>query len=170
MFKLTSSVIKDTLSNLIGTKVGWAGREVEFSVQKLLNAYAKANDLSPMFFSTKKDNRGWRIGIIYRGYEIGGIEIKREKKDTHYNYLDSYTDYVYKDFSVYVYTNQENNEDVETYIKTIDDLISKREKIEEDKKIHGKNVIELLKNTYDLDEYEVNDLIEYLYKNRYNLR
>lgn len=170
MLKLTEKIVKDKMADLIGQAVNWNAGNAESRLQTLLREYAQANGLDPYQFRATKENKAWRILLTYRGYDIGFVELKREKGKHHYTYWgNGYNDWTYKDFLVWLWIYPEKNEDVETRITEIDNLIIAREKAANDKKAHGKEVIELLKKTYNLDNYGVRQLIDYLNSNKYSL-
>ena len=169
MLKLTEKIINDKLADLVGTKVGWGASEAESRLHNLLREYAQANGLDAYQFRADKAKKGWRIDLTYRGYDIGFVEIKREKMKSHYTYWGGYTDYNYKGFSIWLWIYPDKNEDVETRIAEIDNLAVAKQKAADDKKAHGKEVIELLKKTYNLDNYGVRQLIDYLNSNKYSL-
>lgn len=169
MLKLTEKIIRDKLADLIGTKVGWGGYEAESRLANLLREYAQANGLNPLDFRADKAKKGWRIDLTYKKYSIGSVEIKREKAKKHYSHFGDYCDYNYKGFAVWLWVYPEKNEDVETRIAEIDQVVVSRQKAADDKKAHGREVMELLKKTYNLDNYGVRQLVDYLNANKYSL-
>jgi len=135
-----------------------------------LREYAQANGYDPLQFRATKAHKGWTIALTYKGYDIGSVDIKREKGKHHYAYWgNGYNDWTYKEFCVWLWIHPEKNEDVETRIAEIDQLEIKRQEAANDKKARAKEAIELLKATYNLDDSGVRSLIEYLNSNKYSL-
>ena len=169
MLKLTEELVQNKLQDLVGTKCGWGAYEAETRLCNLLKEYAQANGLNSRDFRADKAKKGWRIDLTYKGYDIGSVEVKREKKQSHYTYWGGYTDYNYKSFAVWLWIYPEKNEDVETRIAEIDQIVAGKQQAADKQKEHGKEVVNLLKTTYGLDDYAVRQLIDYLYKNKYSL-
>ena len=95
----------------------------------------------------------------YKQHNIGSVEIYTEQgKVKCYTPYGICYYYNYKSFDIWLWNNPEKNEDIEVYIAEINQL----EKIIEDKKTRGREAMELLKKTYNLDERGVRDLIKYL--------
>ena len=76
-----------------------------------------------------------------------------------------------------IFVNFWNNSSYSSYkgltfqqmLDAIDAEIVRSEQAKQDKLAHGKEVISLLKTTYNLDDYGVRQLIDYLSQNKYRL-
>ena len=173
--KLTKKLVEDTLNALIGTTVRWNAGDVDTAMNKLFREYEKVNNLPEYSFKVNKHNKSWYFDILYKGYQIGGIDVHRTKGKTHsrgwYN-GGSYADYTYKSFDVWVWNSPENTaalgHDVEERIIEIDKCINK--KIDENKiRIQRVNdIVKYIKDTYNVDSSEVRSMIEYMYKHKWD--
>ena len=107
--------------------------------------------------------------ILQNSRTILRIDGKRKKGETHRNWYGEYTDYVWKDFVVTLYTN--TTEPTEANLQ--DWLIRLVNQAEESAKKKNDIVYEaykVLRDAFpDMDEYSLNDIIERVKANRYTL-
>jgi len=169
--KLTSEFIKEKLlAEFKDKKVGYSSFEVEGFLYRLLMEYAKENGYDEKYFNAKKSNHGnWSIDLLYKGYDIGTVEIKRTKGNNHYVYWGGYTDYFYKDFAVWTWEDPDKNESVETRIAEIDQIVMEKKDAETKKLELAREIFDMIKAKLKTDDYGTRQFIAYMHDKRYSI-
>lgn len=182
--KYTESEIRDVLmSQFAGLKAEQYGQAGPYSWYLAIRSCIKNLWYDEEFINKHIAHRHDRFSIDvvylagdqYRASATQGsrtilrIDGKRKKGQTHRNWYGEYTDYVWKDFVVTLYTN--TTEPTEANLQ--DWLIRLINQAEESAKKKNDIVYEaykVLRDTFpDMDEYSLNDIIERVKANRYTL-
>ena len=163
---LTPETIKaELLAEFKDKKVGYSTYDVDSAIGRVVRAAAEEAGLNPLDFSASKSKHSnWTVDITYKRHTIGGVDIKRSKGKTHYNWFGSSTDYCYKDFCVWL------AEDLDKEIAEIDASIARATDREAARLALAKGVFaEIKKQIGAKDDYEVRSFIEYMNKVKYSL-
>jgi len=182
--KYTESEIRDVLmSQFAGIKAEQFGAASPYSWYLAVKGCIKNLGYDEDFINKHIAHRQDRfsIDIVYLASDqyrssatqdsrtILRIDGKRKKGDTHRSWYGEYTDYVWKDFVVTLYTN--TTEPTEANLQ--DWLIRLVNQAEESAKKKNDLVYEaykVLRDAFpDMDEYSLNDVIERVKANRYTL-
>ena len=144
-----------------------ATSRVKWSVLRLLKEFYKNTKWDIDQFSVSEDK--WAVNLLYKGYEIGRVEIKRKKGRSHYSHFGTYTDYTYSGFNVWLWEDKTFNTDVESRLADIERLDAERKDAATRKLNTAKEIYKLIKEKLGTDDYGTRDFIDYMKANKYSL-
>jgi len=163
----TAKQLEDMLRNeFLGKEVGWCASNISSKAYTWIREQVeKDGKYQTRDFNVTNENKSFNKLITYRGHGIGEIMVKRAKGKHHHTYWgNGYNDWTYKDIHVEFY-----NDDLDARIKEIDDYELEKIKAKENALDRAKEAAELLKTTYNLDNYGVRQLIETMNSNKYSI-
>ena len=169
--ELTQEKLEQILNTeLVGKDIGyshWTLSGVALRVIRILAKDAGLNEYDFNYDIYKGSNN--TISLTYKKHSFGEVSFKKKKGKYHYGRYEWTFDKIFVNFWNRSSYASYNGMTFQQMLDAIDAEVIKSEKAKEDKKAHGKKVIKLLKDTYNLDDYGVRQLIDYLNSNKYSL-
>ena len=162
--ELTRKTINEALAPLLGQNASYAGMDVQSALRQLLLDFAESHGMKPEHFRAEPDRScKWTFRILYRGYDVCSVDVKRSKGRSHYGILGGhYVDYAYKDFKVSLWGDEGfgNAESVMDRLEYIDKLVDKKSAQEADKKRKAEDIRSYVMETYGVDKYAASELLK----------
>ena len=161
---IEEKTIKDFLKqNLIGKNFGYCW---DFDVKKAFDDFLRSYNIDTADFTARKSKYDRQLThILYKNEEIGYIEVKKQKGQSHYSWLGgSYCDWTFKDVNVMLYAG-----DLNKSIKAAEErIVAKNEKNNKTEQA----ALKLYKLIVDncKDSYEADQMIDYIKSHKYTLR
>ena len=168
MKRLTITDIQKPLEEeYIGRDSQYATSNVKWSLLRITKEFYKNTKWDINQFSVSEEK--WAVDLLYKGYEIGRVEIKRKKGKSHYSHFGTYTDYTYSGFNVWLWEDKTFHTDVESRLAEIDRLDAERKDAATRKLNAAKEIFKMIKEKLDVDDYGARSFLDYMKEHKYSL-
>jgi hypothetical protein len=160
---------------LIGTDIGFCNSDILFRIIKIVRQFFsdKGLDATHISYRNHKDSKN-SITLTYKNIGFGEVIFKKKKG----KYNSSYFGKGHYDWTCSKITLNFFNENeyscfpgltFDEMIENIEQQIIEQKNNENAKKLRAKEAFKLLKETFNLNDYETRDFIKYIDNNRYSL-